>query len=93
MNFLKKLVIKWVREDWESARGEKGLVAVSVDHSRIEDDPVLNFRIYDAQNGKILEFSKYDRKTDRSNRSIYIVEKDKDITEYVGKCLSLELLR
>ena len=92
MNFLKKLVIKWVREDQESARGEKGLVAVSIDN-RVDDEPVLNFRIYDAQNGKILEFSKYDRKTDRSNKSIYIVEKDKDITEYVGKCLSLELLR
>jgi len=94
MNFLKKLVIKWVREDWDSERAVKGIPSpVSVDHSRIEDDPVLNFRIYDAQNGKILEFSKYDRKNDRCNRSIYIIEKDKDITEYVGKCLSLELLR
>jgi hypothetical protein len=92
MNFLKKLVIKWVREDWESARGEKGLVAVSAEN-RVDDDPVLNFRIYNAQNGKILEFNKYDRKTDRSDRSIYIVEKDKDVVEYVGKCVSLELLR
>ena len=92
MNFLKKLVIKWVREDWESARGEKGLIAVSVEN-RVDDEPILNFRIYNAQNGKILEFNKYDRKTDRSDRSIYIVEKDKDVVEYVGKCLSLELLR
>lgn len=93
MNFLKKLVIKWVREDWESAsRGEKGLVSVSAEN-RVDDEPVLNFRIYNAQNGKILEFNKYDRKTDRSDRSIYIVEKDKDVVEYVGKCVSLELLR
>ena len=92
MNFLKKLVVKWVREDRESARGEKGLVSVSVDN-RVDDEPVLNFRIYNAQNGKILEFNKYDRKTDRNDRSIYIVEKDKDVVEYVGKCLSLELLR
>jgi hypothetical protein len=92
MNFLKKLVIKWVREDWESARGEKGLIAVSVEN-RVDDEPILNFRIYNAQNGKILEFNKYDRKTDRSDRSIYIVEKDKDVVEYVSKCVSLELLR
>jgi hypothetical protein len=92
MNFLKKLVIKWVREDQESARGEKGLVAVSIDN-RVDDEPVINFRIYNAQNGKILEFNKYDRKSDRNDRSIYIVEKDKDVVEYVGKCLSLELLR
>ena len=53
MNFLKKLVIKWVREDWESARGEKGLIAVSVEN-RVDDEPILNFSIYNAQNGKIL---------------------------------------
>jgi len=59
----------------------------------VEDDPVLSFRIYNAQNGKILEFSRYNRKSDRQDRSVYIIEKDKDVTEYVGKCLSLELLR
>lgn len=92
MNWLKKKVIQWVREDWESARGDKGLVPVSVDN-RVDDEPVINFRIYNAQNGKILEFNKYDRKSDRNDRTIYIVEKDKDVVEYVGKCLSLELLR
>jgi hypothetical protein len=92
MSFLKKLVIKWIKEDWASNRAEKGILPISVTNS-VDADPVLNFRIYNAQNGKILEFSKYDCKTDRNNKSIYIIEKDKDIIEYVSKCLSLELLR
>lgn len=92
MNFFKKLVIKWVKEDWSSQKDGKVILPISHANS-VDAEPVLNFRIYNAQNGKILEFSKYDCKTDRSNKSIYIIEKDKDIVEYVGKCLSLELLR
>ncbi len=94
MKFLKKLVVKWVREAQEEQYADKsvGLVAIRDEH-RVDDEPILNFRIYSAQNGKILEFNKYDRKTDRNDKAVYIVEKDKDLSEYVNKCLSLELLR
>jgi deoxycytidine triphosphate deaminase len=96
MKWLKRKIAEWAKEGnniaYDYSRGEKGLVSVSVDN-RVDDEPVLNFRIYNAQNGKILEFNKYDRKSDRNDRSIYIVEKDKDVVEYVGKCLSLELLK
>lgn len=94
MKWFKRKIAKWAKEgnDYDYSRGEKGLLSVSSDN-RVDDEPVLNFRIYNAQNGKILEFNKYDKKTDRNDRSIYIVEKDKDVVEYVGKCLSLELLK
>jgi hypothetical protein len=95
MNWLKKKVIQWVREDWEEERKKNGAErAISVrDTDHVEADPIISFRIYSAQNGKILEFSKYDRVKDRSDRSVYIIGKDEDIAEKVGKCLSLELLR
>jgi hypothetical protein len=95
MKFLKKLVVKWVQEAQEERySNSKGiLVAKDVDSNSVNDEPILNFRIYSAQNGKIIEFQKYDRKTDRNDKSVYIVEKDKDLSEYVNKCLSLELLR
>jgi hypothetical protein len=95
MNWLKKKVIQWVREDWEEERKKNGAErAISVrDTDHVEADPIISFRIYSAQNGKILEFNKYDRVKDRSDRSVYIIGKDEDIAEKVGKCLSLELLR
>jgi len=97
MNWLKRKVIQWVREDWENernSRGEKGILVSSRDvESLPENDPLLTFRIYSATNGKILEFRRYDRKNDRNDNSTYIIEKDKDIGEYVSKCLSLEMLR
>lgn len=97
MKWLRNKIIKWVREDWENernSRGEKGVLVSGrdVDNSP-ENDPVITFRIYGATNGKILEFRRYDRKNDRSDNSTYIIEKDRDIGEYVAKCLSLEMLK
>ena len=97
MNWLKRKVIQWVREDWENERksnGERGVLVSSRDVDSIpENDPIITFRIYSATNGKILEFRRYDRKTDRNDNSTYIIEKDRDIGEYVSKCLSLEMLK
>ena len=97
MKWLRKKIIQWVREDWEEERkknGEKGILVSSRDvESSPENDPILTFRIYSANNGQILEFRRYDRKNDRSDNSTYIIEKDRDIGEYINKCLSLELLK
>ena len=80
-------------EAWNSSR-EVGISAIKVRESdHIDSEPIINFRIYAAQNGKILEFSKYDRVKDRSDRTVYIINKDEDLGEKVAKCLSLELLR
>lgn len=96
MNWLRRKVIKWVREDWDSEyKKNKDVVGIrAVDDTSVpESDPMLTFRIYGATNGRILEFRRYDRKNDRSDNSTYIIEKDKDIGEYVNKCLNLELLK
>ena len=92
MRFLKKAIRNWLYSDENNK--VVGLSARDFPlETSVDDEPALNFRIYNAQNGKILEFNKYDRKTDKNNKTIYIVEKDKEVIEYVGKCLSLELLR
>lgn len=95
MNWLKRKVIEWVREDWEEERKKASVDnCVSIrDEHRPEEDPVLTFRIYSATNGQIIDFRRWDKKADRNYNSTYIVEKDKDLGEYVNKCLSLEMLK
>ena len=95
MKWLRNKVIAWVREDWDAEYKKNRDVGVRAveDISTPETAPVLTFRIYSATNGKILEFRHYDRKNDRSDTSTYIIEKDKDIGEFVSKCLSLEMLK
>jgi hypothetical protein len=92
INWIKGKVIKWVRDDWNQVSKSSGVVATR-DGDRPEQQAVLNFRIYGAVNGQILEFSKYDRKNDQHTSTMYVIEKDKDVGEYVAKCLSVELLK
>lgn len=89
MGWFKRKVRNWLSSDGESAVK----VSSSLEDSRVHDDPVLNLRIFNAQNGRIIEFRKYDPVKDRTEVKTYIVEPEKDIGEYLGKCVSVELLR
>lgn len=94
MKWFKRKLRNWVREAENDYDCEKSVGLARADESnRPEDDPILTFRIYSANNGQVLEFRRWDRKADRSFNSTYIIEKDKDIGDYVSKCLSMELLK
>jgi hypothetical protein len=89
MNWLKRKVWKWAA-NCESDEHKPGS---SQRNNTPEQDPILSFRIYSAVNGQLLEFRRFDRKTDNSISSTYIIEKDRNIGDYVNKCLSMELLK
>ena len=104
MNFFKRMIVKWVREDWDNARQEQDCYAtpkmsrgnaISTISGRasIDSDPTLQFKVYSAVGGKIVEFHRYDPKSDRTDRQIYIVGKDEDFGEKIAKISTLEILR
>ena len=95
MNWLKKKVIKWVREDWDAVTKESGVAIRSrdVEPQMCDDYPILNFRVFSAVGGQVVEFRRYDRKTDRNDTSTYIIHKDDDFGEKISKIANLELLK
>ncbi len=95
MKWFKKKLYQWVKDanDEANAYASKGLVVSSDVTASMDDNPVLNFRIFSAQNGIILEFRHYDRKTDRSNTSTFIVAENEDVSDYVRQCLPIELMK
>lgn len=91
MKWLKKSIWKWLH-----SHGDEMIKNRVYDPSIIENvnaDPVLSFRVFSAENGKVLEFNKYDRKTDRHSTTVYIIGREEDISEKVAKCINVELLR
>jgi len=104
MNWFKRMVVKWVREDWENAgqahqedcypspKLSRGLNTVST-RSGIDSEPTLQFKVYSAVGGKVVEFNRYDPKTDRNDRQVYIIGKDEDFGEKIAKISMLESLR
>jgi hypothetical protein len=99
MNWFKRMVVSWVKDDWNSARPEQDCYPTvssknSISGSRdIGSDVSLQFKVYNAIGGKIVEFSRYDRKNDRAEHQIYIIGKDEDFGEKIAKISTFEVLK
>lgn len=88
MKWIRKKILKWLDND-----GTTVGIHSAVEHKQPMNDPVLNFRIYSAENGKVLEFLRYDRNKGETKSTIYILTTEDMIEEKVSKCLKMELLR
>lgn len=94
MKWIKRKLHRWVKEiDLEPCVD----TSVGIGINRLADpepesDPVLTFKIYSAENGKIIEFQSYDSKNDRFYHSNYIVGSSEDLEKTVNQCLTRELL-
>jgi len=101
MNFIKRMIVKWVREDWEKASQSNEVMAyqntkhagIAISSRDVGSDPTLQFKIYNAIGGKVVEFSRYDRQKDRNFHDIYIIGKEENFGEKIAKIAMLETLK
>jgi hypothetical protein len=97
MNWLKRKVRRWLDSEQDEVTQyntmSKDSLGMAVSTREISTDPTLQFKVYSAVGGKIVEFSRYDRKSDRSDHQIYIISKDEDFGEKIAKISTLEVLR
>ncbi|WP_353482370.1 hypothetical protein [Haliscomenobacter sp.] len=98
MKWLKSIVVKWVREDWEETGNATNEVLSMTKPSRLvarEHDwhENLSLSITTANGGKIVSFRRYDHKTDRHDNKIYVVPDDHDFNAELGKLITLESMR
>jgi hypothetical protein len=106
MNWFKRMIVKWVRDDWENASqpmpddcypspklSRGNTISTISGRASVDSEPTLQFKIYSAVGGKIVEFSRYDPRTDRQDRQIYIIGKDEDFGEKISKISTLEVMR
>jgi hypothetical protein len=59
----------------------------------LDSDPSLNFKIYEAIGGKVVEFSRYDHQRNEHIHQIYVVGKDENFGEKISKISMLEVMR
>ena len=98
VKWFKKKFREWCIEAWnaeqDTGRTEKvSGASMSIEPRSIHSDPVLNFTIYNAVGGKIVEFRYYDKKNDRSSTQMYIIGKDDDFGDKIAKIATLEVLK
>jgi len=96
MKWFKKLVAGWAKQGSNYAEVEtmKGSRLVSNnDCASPDNDPILNFKIYSAVGGRIAEFRRYDRKSDRNDSTTYIITDEQDFGECISRIATMEKLK
>lgn len=97
MKWFKKLVASWAQQghnyvEVDSMKSANRLVARD-ESTACSDDPILNFKVYSAVGGKVVEFRRYDRRSDRSDTTTYIITNDQDFGERISKIATMENLK
>lgn len=93
MKWFKRKLAKWVNDyNNEPKPAREGLV-LSADSDSVGSDPILNFKVFPAVGGRIVEFRHYDRKMDRSHTTTYIITNDQDFGERISKIATLEVMK
>ena len=95
MKWFKKLVAGWAREgrNYEEDCVQPNRLISTAECASINDDPVLNFKVYSAVGGKVVEFRRYDRKSDHNHSTTYIITNDQDFGERIAKIAMMENLK
>lgn len=88
--WLRKKLLNIIHSGEECVKESPQLVS---SRDSIENDPVLNFRVFSAVGGKVVEFSQYDRRTDRRNSTTYIITNEQDFGERISKIATMENLK
>jgi hypothetical protein len=95
MKWLKKIVASWAREgrNYEEDCATPNRLISTAECASINDDPILNFKVYSAVGGKVVEFRRYDRKSDRNEGTTYIITNDQDFGDRIAKIATMEKLK
>lgn len=95
--WFKKILCRWVHEGRELEEGKLSAgVPIALGRSnsvRSIDQHGLNFSVYSAQGGTIIELRVYNEKTDCHNNKLYVVRDDQDLGKELDHIITLEALK
>lgn len=86
-------LFRWVNR-YEAVRHVDDCIPISTQNpvGHIGKDG-MNFTIHPAAGGYILEYRVYDRKNDRNDNKLHIINHDQDLGESIGKIVTMEIMR
>ena len=87
MNWLRRAIRNWLQQE-ESLSMGKELETVTAREGPRQDG--LNFILYKAVGGHILESRVYNSKTDRHEGTLYMIHEDQDFAKQVAQSIMLE---
>ena len=91
----------WIKRMLSRSRDDEGANALTMSPNRIErgdpqiDQPerAIQFTVYNANGGRVVETRRYDRQKDRSQTGLYIITSDQEFGHEIDKIITMEALR
>ena len=65
----------------------------SIKATRSPSSRGMQFTVYPANGGHVLEYSYYDPKTDQHNNSLHLITADQNMGEVIGQAITFEMLK
>ena len=91
---LRRWILKWLSttEDDSAKYGAIREIVSSAPRSSPSREG-LNFVLYPAVGGHILECRNYDQKTDRNNSTLHMIHDDQNFADQVAKAIMIEMMK
>jgi hypothetical protein len=100
MNWFDKWIAKKVRRAWDDANSPKQFhnivgskTAELVSRDRMDSNPDLNFRMFRAENGYVMEVRYNDRRTDRTTTNLHLISDQEDLGQSIAHIITVESLK
>jgi hypothetical protein len=90
MNWLRRKLRHWLNEEDEIKLARA--TVIERDHDRPSQNG-MNFCLYKAVGGHILESRAYNQKTDRTEGTLYMIHEDDDFAKQVAQAIMLEQMK
>jgi hypothetical protein len=101
-NWLRQRLLHFLidAEDSRPSRIGRGNISVSIDETLCDDspsgidlpDPII-FKVQAVSGGTIVESRWYDHKKDESRVKLHIITQEENLSESIGKIVTMELLQ
>ena len=90
MNWLRRIIRNWINQEDEIKMSRPEVV--ERDRSSPSQNG-MNFCLYTAVGGHILESRTYNSKTDRTEGTLYMIHEDEDFAKQVAQAIMLEQMK
>jgi len=99
--FIKRWIYKMVEESWNqqssnesnSIKMSKNLIVGSGAPNIDQPDRAIQFTVYNANGGRVIETRRYNTKTDRNTNGLYVITSDQNFGSEIDKIITMEALK
>lgn len=97
MNFIKRWLLRSVKDAVEQEKDyyhNSPATLISKGPQSIDQpERAIQFTVYHANGGRVIETRRYERKTDRNTNGLYIITSDQDFGKEIDKIITMESLK